>query len=161
MPPDAFVVLPPPPPPPASFPITAHCAALSPSPVSPTSLVMLHTSLLLHIAAGSYFPHHPGGELRSQPGNRLPEHSPAARSPTRSRGWRLQAPRALPSPLGTSPEPPCPPGTCLSIPPRSVSKMCLGDRFPEVFAFREALPRNEAVLGAGTRGRWITLKFCS
>lgn len=114
---------------PRSPPLTALLSL--PSPVSPASLVMLHTSLLLHIATGSYFPHHPAGELRSQPGSRLPEHSPAARSPTRSRGWGL--PAALPSPPGTGPEPPCPPGTCLSFPPRSISKMHLGDCFPEKY----------------------------
>lgn len=122
---------------------------------------MLHTSLPLHIATGSYFPQHPAGELRSQPASRLPEHSAAARSPTRSWGSRL--PAALPSPPGTSPEPRDPPGTCLSFPPRSISKMCLGDCFSEVFAFQEALPRNKAraVLGTGRRGRWIIFKLYS
>lgn len=104
----------------------------SPSPVSPASLVMLHTSLLLHIATGSYFPQHPAGDLHAKPGE-SPERSPA---PQRGAHQPETEPEARDSPrpfralLGTSLDlRGAHPGPCLSFPPRSISKTCLGDFF--------------------------------
>lgn len=57
---------------------------------------MLHTSLLSHIATGSYFPQHPAGELRSQPGSE--EHSTA-----QQRGARHGAGPEAPEPAGDPP----------------------------------------------------------
>lgn len=120
---------------------------LSPSPVSPASLVMLHTSLLLHIATGSYFPQHPAGDLRAEPGE-SPERSPAPQRGAQQPEVEPEARDSPPpfcAPPGASPDSRgAQPGPCLSFPPRSISKMCLGDFFLKYLPSKRplALPRN-------------------
>lgn len=116
----------------AAFACLLVTVLLSASPVSPASLVMLHTSLHSHIATGSYFPHHPAGDPRAEPGE-LPERSPV---PQRGAQQPETQPEAgdTPSPFraspGTSPDPQgAHPALCLSFPPRSISKTRLGDFF--------------------------------
>lgn len=96
---------------------------LSPSPVSPASLVMLHTSLPLHIATGTLF----STTSRGRPARRAAEKpSAAARSPLPRHGAGGSAPRRdRPEPQPRAPAQ----GPRLSSPPRSISEMCLEDFF--------------------------------
>uniref|UniRef100_A0A493U3H9 HNF1 homeobox B n=1 Tax=Anas platyrhynchos platyrhynchos TaxID=8840 RepID=A0A493U3H9_ANAPP len=96
---------------------------LSPSPVSPASLVMLHTSLPLHIATGTLF----STTSRGRPARRAAEKpSATARSPLPRHGAGGSAPRRdRPEPHPWAPAQ----GPRLSSPPRSISEMCLEDFF--------------------------------
>lgn len=113
---------------------------LSPSPVSPASLVMLHTSLPLHIATGTLF----STTSRGRPARRAAaKPSAAARSPLPRHGAGGSAPRQD----RPEPEPRAPAqGPRLSSPPRSISEMCLEDFFIIFFFLSICLPR----------GRWLS-----
>lgn len=107
----------------ASCPRPPVTVLLSPSPVSPASLVMLHTSLPLHIATGTLF----STTSRGRPARRAAEKpSAAARSPLPRHGAGGSAPRRdQPEPHPWAPAQ----GPRLSSPPRSISEMCLEDFF--------------------------------
>lgn len=91
-----------------------------------------------------------------QRGAHQPETEPEARD----------SPSPFRAPPGTSPDSwGAHPGPCLSFPPRSISKTCLGDFFLKYLPSKRplALLKNweQAVLGTGRRGRWIIFKLYS